>query len=494
MRRLAVLLLLSHALWAAPPLKQRIDRILEASPAAQRAHWGIHVVDLATGKTLYARSENRFFVPASNTKLFSTSLALVRLGPDHRFRTLVIAERAPDAAGRVAGDLILYGGGDPTLSGRPLPYKKGAPAGDPLAAIDELAAAVAARGVRRIDGDLVGDDSAYPWDPYPSGWAQNDTIWEYGAPVSALSVNDNTISLAIRPGARVGDPARLAQSPPLEYYQIENRVRTIEKGERRIRLDRPAGSRELSIWGTIPLGGEGSTQLVAIDDPALYAALALAEALQQRGVAIAGRTLARHRPLDQVDDPAQGAPPPLPAGVELARRESPPLLETLRVIDKISQNLQAELVLREVGRARRGVGSRQAGIEELKALLTEAGAATGDYHFEDGSGLSRLTLITPSLATRLLRYVHATPHGREWVDLLPVGGQDGTLASRFEGQPAGSRIHAKTGSLSHVSALAGYAERGGKPALAFSLLVNNYNAPASEIRRVIDKIGLALVE
>jgi D-alanyl-D-alanine carboxypeptidase/D-alanyl-D-alanine-endopeptidase (penicillin-binding protein 4) len=488
------ILLLSHALVAAPGLKQRIDRILDTSPAARRAHWGIHVADLATGKTLYARNENRFFVPASNAKLFSTSLALLRLGPDHRFQTLVIAEQAPDAAGRVGGDLILYGGGDPSMSGRPLPYQKGAAAGQPLAAIDELAAQVAARGARRIDGDLVGDDTAYVWDPYPDGWAQNDTLWEYGAPVSALTVNDNTISLTLKPGARAGDPASITLSPPLEYYQIDNRVRTAGQGERRIRLGRPAGSRELRIWGTIPRGGEGVTQLLAIDDPALYAALALADALERRGVTVGGRVLARHRPLNQLDDPAKGTPPAPPAGVELARRQSQPLIEILRVVNKISQNLEAELVLREVGRVRRGVGSREAGIEELKAMLAEAGAAKDDYHFEDGSGLSRLTLITPSLATRLLRFVRSTPNGGEWVKLLPVGGEDGTLASRFEGQPAGRGIRAKTGTLSHVSALSGYAERGGKPALVFSVMVNNYNSPSSEIRRVIDKIGLSLVE
>lgn len=492
--RWILLLLVAQALAAAPPLKQRIDRILDSSPAARRAHWGIHIADLATGRTLYARDENSYFVPASNTKIFSTSLALLRLGPDHRFRTLVIAEKAPDNAGRVAGNLILYGGGDPTLSGRPLPYKKGSALGDPLVALDELAAQVASHGVRRVDGDVVGDDTAYVWDPYPSGWAQNDTIWEYGAPVSALTINDNTISLAIKPGARPGDPARFSQSPAIEYYQIENRVSTVDKGERRIHVDRPAGSRELRIWGTIPRGGDGSTQLLAIDDPALYAALALRDALERRGILIRGRALARHRPLDEVDDPVRGSPPEPPPGVEMARRESPPLVEALRVVNKISQNLEAELVLREVGRIRRGVGSRQAGIEELKELLAQAGAAKDDYHFEDGSGLSRLTLITPSLATRLLRFVQASPHGDAWVGLLPVGGEDGTLAYRFEGRPAAKRIHAKTGTLSHVSALSGYAERGGKPAMVFSVIVNNYNSPSSEIRRVIDMIATSLVE
>ena len=492
--RWILLLLMSHALAAAPPLRQRIDRIREASPAARRAHWGIHVVDLASGKTLYARNETSYFVPASNTKLFSTSLALVRLGPDHRFRTLVIAERSPDSAGRVAGDLILYGGGDPTLSGRPIPYEKGAAMGDPLAAIDELAGRTFARGLRRVDGDVIGDDTAYLWDPYPDGWAQNDTIWEYGAPVSALTVNDNTISLTLRPGAAADEPARISMSPPLEYYQIENRVRTVDKGGRRIWLDRPAGSRELRIWGTIPRSGGAATQLLAIDDPALYAALAFRDALERRGVMIRGRAVARHRPVNEAGDPAKGIPPQPPAGVELARRESPPLIETLRVVNKISQNLQAELVLREVGRARRGAGSREAGLEELKAMLSEAGAAAEDYHFEDGSGLSRLTLVTPALATRLLRFVRSTPNGADWVKLMPVGGGDGTLADRFEGQPAAARIHAKTGSLSHVSALSGYVEREGSPARVFSIMVNNYNCPTSEIRRVIDKMALALVD
>ncbi|MBI4874006.1 MAG: D-alanyl-D-alanine carboxypeptidase/D-alanyl-D-alanine-endopeptidase [Acidobacteria bacterium] len=493
MRWIAVLLL-SQALAAAPPLKPRMDRLLDSSPAARRAYWGVHVVDLASGKTLYARNDDRFFVPASNTKLFSTALALLRLGPEHRFRTLVVAEKAPDAAGCVAGDLVLYGGGDPTLSGRPLPYRKNAASGDPLGPIEELAGQVAARGVRRIEGDLVGDDTAYLWDPYPAGWAQSDTIWEYGAPVSALTVNDNTLALSIRPGAQAGDPARLEQSPPLVHYQIENRVRTVERGERKIRIDRPAGSREVRVWGSIPRGDAGTTQLLAIDDPALFAALALREALERKGIGVRGRAVARHRAIDEVEDPAQGVASAAPAGVELARRESAPLLETLRVVNKISQNLQAELVLREVGRVRRGVGSRQAGLEELKAMLAEAGAAKEDYHFEDGSGLSRLTLITPALATRLLRFVWRSPHGADWVTLLPVGGEDGTLASRFEGQPSASRIHAKTGSLSHVSALSGYIERAGKPALAFSVIVNNYNSPPSETRRVIDRIGLLLAE
>lgn len=490
MRWLA-LLLLSHAALAAPPLKQRIEAAIARSPAARRAHWGIHVVDLASGRARYARNENGFFVPASNTKLFSTALALLRLGPEHRFRTLLIAERPPDSAGRVASDLVLYGGGDPTMSGRPLPYAKGAAAGDPLAAIDALAAQAVERGLRHLDGDLIGDDTAYPWDPYPEGWAQDDTLWEYGAPVSALTLNDNTITLTLRPGERPGDPARLFQRPALEYYAFENRVRTVAGGVRKIAFTRAPGSREPRLSGAIPVGDSGTAMLIAIDDPALYAATALRDALERRGVRIRGRVLARHRSWEGAGEPPRNAPP----GVELARRESPPLIETLRVINKISQNLQAELVLREVARVRRGVGGREAALEELKSLLAEIGAAKDDYHFEDASGLSRLTLVTPALVTRLLRHVYSAPAGGvAWVSLLPVGAEDGTLASRFEGRPAARRIHAKTGTIAHVSALAGYVERAGKPVLAFSVMANNYNAPASEIRRVIDKIGLVLVD
>ncbi len=459
-----------------------------------RAFWGAKAVDLESGETLYERNADHFFVPASNTKLFSTALALVKLGPDHRFQTVVRSVAEPVSDGILRSDLVLVGGGDPTLSARVIPYRKGPITGDPVAALDGLAAQLASRGLRRVEGDVVGDDTAYVWDPYPSGWAVQDAVWEYGAPVSALSFNDNALTLTIRPGNQPGAPAMLTLTPSLEHFVIDNRVRTGGPAEPMLRISRSPGSRQLQIWGSVPAGSAGISRLLAVDDPARFAALALVEALKRRGITVNGSAKVRHRFPHEVGDLKRPRPSPPPEGIELARQASPPLLETLRIVNKVSQNLHAELVLHEVARARRQVGSREAALEELAGFLGELGLTEKDFRFEDGSGLSRLTLITPSATVRLLSYMHRSQHHAAWLSLLPVGGQDGTLSDRFEKDSGGARIFAKTGTLSHVSALSGYAEprRGGR--LAFSILVNNYHASPSAVRRFIDRMALLLVE
>ena len=162
MKRSALALGLALSLTAAT-LPQRIDQIIATSPAALTAFWGIEIVDLTTGRMLYERNAAHFFVPASNAKLFTTALALTRLGPDFTFQTRVMADQSADAEGRIAGSVRLVGGGDPNLSARAIPYKPGPVTGDPLTALQELADQVAARGVKRIDGDIVGDDTWYVW-------------------------------------------------------------------------------------------------------------------------------------------------------------------------------------------------------------------------------------------------------------------------------------------------------------------------------------------
>ncbi len=481
--RLNILLLAAALSCLGQSLAERIQAMLAGSPA-RRAFWGLQVCDAEGGEVLAEINAEKLFVPASNTKLFTTALALVRLGPDYRFQTRVIAERPPDASGILRGDLRLVGGGDPTLSNRAYPYSKAPAGGDPLQGIEELAGQIAAAGLRRLEGDVVGDDRAYVWEPYPEGWAVDDALWEYGAPVSALTVNDNTVRLSLKARAE-GAPVAVTLVPSLDYYLIDNRLR-VERAAQGVRIERLPGSEQLRLWGS--LGPNQAREFsVAVADPALYAARALAEALRRRGVAIAGRAVAWHR---FANEPAGRE---AAEGVELARRSSPPLLEVLRVIDKVSQNLHAELVLREVGRVCRREGSREAGLRELEAFLDEIGVPRGEYRFLDGSGLSRRNLVTPAAVVRLLRHMYRTPHREAWLALLPLGGEDGTLEGRFAGAPAARRVHAKTGTLSHVSALAGYVQSG-RGALVFSVLANNYLAPAAEIRGVIDRIVLLLAE
>jgi serine-type D-Ala-D-Ala carboxypeptidase/endopeptidase (penicillin-binding protein 4) len=483
----------------AQPLAERIQRLFDPaannSSAARTAFWGIQVTDLATGKTLYELNANRFFVPASNTKLFTTSLALTRLGPDFTFQTRVIAMAAPDADGRIAGDIRLVGGGDPNLSARPIPYRVGPITGDPLTALADLADQVAAKGIHRIDGDVVGDDTRYVWEPFGNGWSIDDPLYDYGAPVSALTVNDNTFSLSIRPGAKEGEAAALALHPAVEYYTLDNRIRTVAAGgERKIHYTRAPGGMTLELWGTIPLRDHGEDLTLGIDDPALYAAMAFRQALEDRGIAVEGGATAQHLNPNEVADLKHGEPLDAPEGTELASRESASLLEDLRITAKVSQNLHAEMALRAVGKARRQIGSRQAGLAEMRAFLAEVGIGHGSYTFADGSGLSRLDLVSPAAVAGLLAYAYRSAVRDQWLSLLPVSGQDGTLHARFKGNRAAGRIRAKTGSLSHVSALSGYAQRSDGKMLAFSILVNNYNGPATDVTAAIDRICELMVE
>ena len=486
--------LLSPAVSKAASLAERIEKLLGTSATTRAAFWGIQIVDVASGQTLYELNPERFFVPASNTKLFTTALALTRLGPDFTFRTRVLADAAPDAGGRIHGSLVLAGGGDPNLSGRAIPYRMGSATGNPLAALDDLADQVAARGVKRIDGDIVGDDSWYVWEPFAEGWAVDDLQYDYGAAVSALTLNDNSLALAVQPGERAGDLAAVSLNPPVEFYPIENRIRTVDGGARKIDFERDPDGSQVRLWGSIPLRDRGETLLLGVADPARFAAQAFRQALEERGIVVGGGAIARHLYRDQPADLKQAPAATDLSGVELARRTSAPLIEDLRVTGKVSQNLHAELALRAVGRARRNVGSIEAGLEELKLLLGEAGIDPASWDINDGSGLARPNLVTPSAVVKLLRFMMASPAHDAWLSLLPVAGRDGTLSARFGDSPAAGRVYAKTGTVSHVSALSGYARRPDGSWIAFSILANNYNGPASEIRGVIDSICALLVE
>ncbi len=466
-------------------LEQRIDQTIRRSEIVAPASVGIEVVQIATGKTLYSRNSDSLFIPASNTKLFTTALALVRLGEDHRMTTRLIARSGPDGSGKIDGDLILYGGGDPSMSFIRIPYSADAEPANPMAGIEALADEVAARGVRGISGNIVGDDSAYEWEPFPPGWGIDDPVWEYGAPVSALSIGSNSLRVDLTASSVDGEPAALRIIPAFEYFVIANRTRSAAAGEPKLEVRR-TGSRYLEISGDVPRRTDPVTLWLAVDDPAMYAASALRDALTLRGIRIDGEPVARHR--------VEGDAITVPQGVLLAERESPPLYQLIRVTDKVSQNLWAELLLREVARVETGVGNRKAGLGAMAAFLEDAGVPSDDYAFSDGSGLSRLTLVKPSAVVRLLRWMHGW-RGRDlWTTVLPIGGEDGTLEKRFDKAPPAKAIHAKTGSLSHVNALSGYADSATYGELAFCIIVNNTSGPASEVRKFIDKIGMILLE
>ena len=382
--------------------------------------------------------------PASNTKLFTVALALDRLGPDFRFETRVLADTPPDSEGRIRGAVRLVGGGDPNLSARAVPYRAGPVTGNPLGPIEELADQVVARGVKRIDGGIIGDDTWYVWEPFPEGWAIDDARYEYGAPVSALTVNDNTLTLSVRPGARAGDLAEISLVPGariLRPWTIES-APVAAGGALKIQLDREPGSRQVRLWGTIPVRSSGETLALAVDDPAEFAARALRRALEDRGVTVGGRVDAWHRYPNEEDVPLDaGSYRTGAARIRAAHRRSGDHRqgqpEPSRRTGAAGGGSGAAQHRQPPGRPRRDEG----------ASSTRSASAPDAYSFSDGSGLDRTDLVTPAAIVKLLRHMYGSAAREQWIALLPVGGVDGTLSTRFPEIPAGQRIHAKTGTL-----------------------------------------------
>lgn len=481
-----------------------INKIL-AQPDVARGFWGIEFDSLTNGKVLYSLNADKFFTPASNTKLFTTAATMALIGPDYRFRTTVETGGMVDKYGRLNGDLLLVGRGDPNISGRALPYnihtERSLP---PIQVLQQLADQVVQRGVKFIDGDVIGDDSYFAFERYGEGWAQDDMVWEWGAPVSALSINDNVVFVNILPADRPGDRAFVNITPYADYYQVDNRIMTTPAGTgpRRVYITREPGGNQLSMWGNIPVDDPGATESLAIEDPAAFAAIVFRQLLEQRGVVIYGRTRTKHTELATLSTftvtasaPANGGgsdlpvrPPALPMTLVLASYESQPLSQDLRVVNKVSQNLHAELMLRLLGREKGTAGTVQAGLEVVRAFLTQAGVPADQFIFFDGSGLSRQNLVTPRATVLLLKYVDTQPWGPKFVDTLPVGGVDGSLADRFKDSPAQGRVQGKTGSLGHVNTLSGYLTTLNGDRVVFSIMANNHNLQNRRATDVMDQM------
>ncbi|MBV8207642.1 MAG: D-alanyl-D-alanine carboxypeptidase/D-alanyl-D-alanine-endopeptidase [Acidobacteria bacterium] len=491
-----------------PTLSSEIARVLE-QPDVARGFWGIEVISLSSGATLYSYNADKLFTPASNTKLFTTAATLAMIGPEYKFRTTVETVGAIDKHGRLNGDLLLVGRGDPNISGRTLPYNTRTERTQPaLQVLEQLADEVVRKGVRFIDGDVVGDDSFYAFERYGEGWTQDDLVWEWGAPVSALTINDNVVFVTIQPGDRAGDKAFLSIAPYATYYQVDNRVITTPAGTgpRRLYITRQPGANQITFWGNIPMDDTGASEAVAIEDPASFAAQVFRQMLEQRGVTVFGRTRTRHTELSRLTTFTVNAsasagggellatPPPAPQPLVLGSYQSQPLSQDIRVILKVSQNLHAELALRLLGREKGSGGTIEAGLEVLHGFLSQAGLQNDEYIFFDGSGLSRQNLVTPHAIVKLLRYSSTQPWYATFRDSLPVAGVDGSLAERMRNTPAQGNIFGKTGSLGHVNTLSGYARTRSGDTVAFSIMSNNHNLATPRALEALDQIAQAVVE
>ena len=439
-------------------LQQRVEARL--AEAGRGTRFGL-IVTTQDGHELVAIAPDARFIPASNTKIFTTAAA---------FATLTNLE-APDGTGgasvrlearrRKSPNVVLTGHGDARLSSTSDCIT------DCLAA---LADAVAAAKVRVVH-DVIGDASLYPDERWSPGMSWNNLHSRYGTAASALTLDDNELVVRVGPSTS-GSPPSIEALP---YYRVENRAVTTPSGETTLDFARTPGNGVIQVTGSIMVGAKPELLFASIDDPAHYAAWRLKTLLEARGVRVTGAARTRYRPLAPGDDPltrAGAAPARPPEPAMLARLTPPPLVDDLTRINKASQNLHAELMLRRVGR-QTGTGSIADGVAVIRAILGRAGVPRAAYDFSDGSGMSTYNRLSPRGMVTFLRWIGAQPWSAAWKKTLPIGGVDGTLSKRFRGTSLRGRIFAKTGTLNATNALSGTMIAGSGRTLFFSALAND---------------------
>ena len=497
LRRFACLLACLPALLLAAsqasPLAARIDAHIGAERFAG-ASWGIQAVAVDGGRVLYEHDPRRLLVPASVAKLYTAAVALDTLGAEHRAATSLLATRKPARDGTLHGDLILYGYGDPTL-------------GTQLHAgwADALADAAVKAGLRKVEGDLIADTTYFAAPEFGSGWEASDLQTWFGAPVSALDIGENVARVFVRPGARVGQVARLRFEPEVfgRAFDLVNTLATVAASSHNdVNLIRRPGERSLHAFGRIALGTPEAGYRLALPDPPQMAAWILAKALGERGIGIEGKL----RVVAWPETRSARAREPW----HIADTWSPPLASVLEQGLKRSQNLYLQALLLQVGAQeaeQRRVAALakdtlppfrstdQLGLIALRRYLAGLGITPDEAVLTDGAGLSRRNLTSAAALVKLLVALADDPAARPFRTALPVSGVDGTLAGRLAGKATREQVFAKSGAMQGVAALAGYATTASGERIAFAILLDNYRRPpgAARASAEIDAIVAMLV-
>lgn len=474
----------------------RIQSVLLRSEL-QRGQIGVKIVSLDTGKTVFDQNAEKYFMPASNMKSYTVAAALEKLSPDFKFVTSVYAPAMPDANGVIKGDLTIYGRGDVSFS-------QGFYDGDLYRGLNTLADKIAASGVRRIEGNLIGDESYFSGATIPASWEWDDLQWKSGAEISALPVNDNLLELNIKPGA-VNAPCYVQTLPINAVMQIVNRCRTTPAGtEREIRVNKKLDQNILEVGGTMPVDDKGYKGSVTVSRPARLFIEMLRGVLAQKGVTVTGQSKLLNA--DEKSLLTAVASAPL---LEIAKLESPSFSLIAAKTMKPSQNTYTEIILwtlgEQIGRKQEALlaadeksmiklqktSSAELGARTVKNFLVEIGIAPDSVIQWDGSGLSRHNLITPNSAVALYTFMSKSRYAAVWRDSLTIGGVDGTLQNRFRGTAAAANARGKTGTIDQVSALSGYVTAASGERYVFSIIINGVNDVRLR-QAAIDEIVVAL--
>jgi D-alanyl-D-alanine carboxypeptidase/D-alanyl-D-alanine-endopeptidase (penicillin-binding protein 4) len=452
-------------------LKGALDKVL-ADPRTDGGAVSVVVADAATGERLYQRDSGDRLMPASNTKLATSAAAMAVLGPDHRFSTDVLTTGRRQGA-TLTGDLYLRGSGDPTLLAAD--YRR-------------LAADVAASGIKRVTGRLVADDTRFDDQRLGRSWAADDESAYYSAQISALTLapdldyDSGTVVVEVAPGARPGERPRVKLTPSTDYVHLDVTATTVETGRPdTLAVSREHGTNRLTISGDVPVGAATAKEWIAVWEPTGYAAAVFADALAEHGVRLSGT-------------PRLGRPTPAGART-LASHRSMPLSELMHPFMKLSNNMHAEALTKEMGHRASGQGTWAAGLAAIGAQLEKEGVRTSTLRQADGSGLSRMNMFPAAELASLLLSVRDAPWFADWYASLPVAcapdrAVGGTLRSRMCGTPAALNARGKTGSLTGASALSGYVTDAAGRELVYSVVLNNYLA--SSVKSIEDAVVVTL--
>ncbi|WP_238151230.1 D-alanyl-D-alanine carboxypeptidase/D-alanyl-D-alanine-endopeptidase [Kribbella sindirgiensis] len=453
----------------ATALQQRLDGLLNDS-RYDGSQVALVVRDATTGETLYDRNGAQRMLPASNTKLFSSTAAMHVLGPSYRFHTDVLAA-APVRGGQLLGNLYLKGYGDPT-----------ALESDYAALAEQLKAA----GVRRVHGDLIADDTYFDHVRLGDSWAWDDEPFYYNAQISALTLapdtdyDSGTAIVESRPGAAAGAPVKLDLVPANGVIKLVSTATTGAAGSSNtLNIERDHGTNIVRVTGSVPLGASTGQEWVTVWEPELYAADVFRRALTAQGIAVSGR-------IKNAATPA--------SATRLARDESMTVGELMTPFLKLSNNMHAETLVKAMGAVVDADGSWPAGLGVVTGYAKSIGVDTSRIRLSDGSGLSRKVNVTADSITDLLIGAQKESWWKQWYDALPIAGNPdrfvgGTLRSRMQNTPAANNLHGKTGSLTGVTSLSGYVTNKDGRKLVFSMISNNYLVSP---RSIEDAVGVTL--
>jgi D-alanyl-D-alanine carboxypeptidase/D-alanyl-D-alanine-endopeptidase (penicillin-binding protein 4) len=425
---------------------------------------------------IYQRNEQKSFMPASNMKLFTTSAALTSLTPDFRYTTTLIADGSIKG-GLLDGDLILKGSGDPTISGR---YN----GGKVTETFEQWADSAKAKGIREIKGNLVGDDNCFDEDFYGDGWDANyETDW-YAAQFGGIMFNDNCVDMTVVAGDSIGAPAKVSWIPDTKYVSVLNEtVTAAPESSYYISFYRERGSNIIHVRGRFPVNKPTWNESIAIDNPTLYAMTVLKEVFEAKGIKVDGTAK---------DIDAFKTPPTYTATTQIASFTSIPLSDIVKTINKPSQNLYAEQLFRTMGMVFYKQGGMTTGRYVAHPIFSRWGMDTTRLQVVDGSGLSRLNLVSPSNIVGLLTGMYQGKYFQPFYESLPIAGVDGSLKNRMKGTKAENNVHGKTGFIGYVRSLSGYVTSLDGEMFAFSMIANHYTVPTSMAEKIQNEVCVRL--